>query len=123
MFRRFFQRDGQGQKPGPQEPEPPDADDRKQARKILQELAKQEKNDGVHRMVMRAGKQQPPEDPDEQIYDRDQGEHAPLSQSALQAGEFKRSIYHLGLALASDPVRDEWLTLLDQWIAVTGTEA
>jgi tetratricopeptide (TPR) repeat protein len=120
MFRRFFQRKGQGQTPGPQEPESAGEDDIQQARNILQELAEQEQDDGIHRMVMRAGKHKPPEDPDEQIYDRDQGEHAEIARSALQAGDFKRSIYHLGLALTSDPARDEWLALLDHWIAAAG---
>src|SRR6185312_11649588 len=123
LFRRFFPRDKQGQTPASQEPAPPGADEIEQARKTLQGLAKQGQDDGVHRMAIRASGPQPPEDPDEQRYEKEQGEHAEIAQSALQARDFKRSIYHLGLALASDPGRAEWLALLDQWIAAVGSEA
>jgi tetratricopeptide (TPR) repeat protein len=127
MFRRLFQRNGRRQTPGPQgsgQPDQPDsADHLKLAAELLQEQTGQQKDDNVHRMVLRAGGQKPPDDPDEQAYARDQGEHAELARNALQAGDFKRSIYHLGLALASDPTYDEWLALLDQWIATRGPDA
>src|SRR5579884_1779942 len=119
MFRRFFKRDGEGKKNDQEQ----DADRKEQMRKTLQEHADQGQDDGVHRMVVRTGDQPLPEDPDEQIYDKEQGEHAEIARNALQAGDFKRSIYHLGLALASDPMRDDWLALLDQWIAVVGSDA
>src|SRR5690349_10686197 len=54
-----------------------------------------EENDGVHRMAVRTGHQKLPDDPDEIAYADDQGEHAELAQSALQAGDLQRSIYHL----------------------------
>jgi tetratricopeptide (TPR) repeat protein len=123
MFRRFFHRDGQEETPKSQKLEPPNADDIQRARDILQGQASQKKDDGVHRMAIRTGKQPLPEDPDERLYDKDQGEHAEIARRALQMGDFKRSIYHLGLALASDPIRDEWLALLDQWIAAVGSGA
>lgn len=118
MFRRFFKRDGQEEEPGGQSSEPPES--AKQAQEILQHM---EQDDGVHRMVLRASNQPLPEDPDEKIYDQDEGEHAEIAQRALQTGDFKRAIYHLGLALAGDPVRAEWLALLDRWIAATGPRA
>ena len=123
MFRRFFQRGGQGQTPEPQRPDPPSADEVQRARNSLQGLAKQTQDDGVHRMVMRTGNQPLPEDPDEQLYEKDQGEHAEIARNALEAGDLKRSIYHLGLALADDPARAEWLALLDRWIAAAGPRA
>lgn len=95
----------------------------KQAAKILGKQAEQQNDDDVHRMALRAGKQRLPDDPDEQAYAEDQGEHAEIAQTALQSGDFKRAIYHLGQALASDPIREEWLALLDQWIAAVGPRA
>lgn len=71
-------------------------------------------------MAIRTGKQPLPEDPDERRYEKEQGAEAELAQQALQAGDLKRSIYHLGLALASDPTRSEWLVLLDQWMGAAG---
>lgn len=127
MFRRFFQRNRRGQTPGPQEsgqPGKPDpADFSKQAAEFLQQQTGRQEDDGIHRMVLRMGEQKLPDDPDEQTYAMDQGEHAEIARDALQAGDFKRSIYHLGLALASDPACDEWLALLDQWIATIGPHA
>jgi tetratricopeptide (TPR) repeat protein len=118
MFRRFFKRNGREEEPGGHSSEPPES--ARQAQEILQHV---EQDDGVHRMVLRASKQPLPEDPDEKIYDQDEGEHAEVAQRALQAGDFKRAIYHLGLALADDPARAEWLALLDRWIAATGPRA
>ncbi len=129
MFRRFFQRDKQdGQKPESQEPEhtqeasPLDKPTPKQVEQAKELLQAGQKNDDddVHRMVLRAGNQELPEDLAEQAYGGDQGEHAEIARQALQTEDFKRSIYHLGLALASDPLRVEWLALLDQWIAAIG---
>lgn len=68
-------------------------------------------DDGVHRMALRSGKQKLP---DELAYGGDQGEHAELAREALHAGNLRRSIYHLALALTSDPEHEEWLALLDQ---------
>ncbi len=80
--------------------------------------------DDVHRMTVRAGSEQPPpENPDEAGYRQDTGDHAELARRALHAGDLKRSIYHPGLALASGPAREEWLALLDEWIAQAGTPA
>jgi tetratricopeptide (TPR) repeat protein len=127
MFRRFFQRNGRGQEPDPQESgsplDKPGPEEVQRARKILQGMGGQHEDDGVHRMAIRTGKQELPDDPDEQAYAGDQGEHAEIAQSALRAGDLRRSIYHLGLALASDPAREEWLALLDQWIAAAGPRA
>jgi len=120
MFRRFFQRNGQGQTPGPQESGQPGSPD---LAELLKQQIAQQKDDGVHRMVLRVGEQKPPDDHDEQAYASDQEEHDEIARNALQSGDFKRSVYHLGLALASDPARDEWLALLDQWIAVVGPRA
>ena len=145
MFRRFFQRNGRGKTPGSdgsglgqeanlheagktpdlhkvgQPDEPPDSV--KQAAEILQQQQPQHEDDGVHRMAMRAGNQMLPDDPDEAMYAGDQGEHADIARNALQTGDFMRAIYHLGLALARDPMCDEWLALLDQWIAAVGLQA
>src|SRR5579883_380415 len=118
MFRRFFKRNGRKEEPGGQSSEPPEWAN--QSREILQRM---ESDDGVHRMVLRVGQQPLPEDPDEKIYDQDEGEHTEVAQRALQTGDFKRAIYHLGLALADDPARAEWLALLDRWIAATGPRA
>jgi len=129
MFRRFFQRDGQGQTPQSQGPEQPDTSDtnallRQQAEHFLKGQGKQPDDDGVHRMAIRAGGEQKPlDDSDERAYGQDQGEHAEIARKALQQKDFKRSIYHLGLALADDPIRDEWLALLAQWIATVGSRA
>src|SRR5450631_2963660 len=112
MFRRFFQRDKQdGQKPEPQkleqaqdaiQPDKPTSNQLKQATELLHQQAGQQKDDNVHRMALRTGNQELPEDLAEQAYGGDQGEHAVIARQALQTGDFKRSIYHLGLALASD---------------------
>jgi tetratricopeptide (TPR) repeat protein len=127
MFRRFFQRNGRGQEPDPQESgsplDKPGPEEVQRARKILQGMGGQHEDDGVHRMAIRTGKQELPDDPDEQAYAGDQGEHAEIARSALRAGDLRRSIYHLGLALTSDPAREEWLALLDQWIAAAGPRA
>ena len=74
-------------------------------------------------MALRSGKQELPDDPDELTYANDEGEHADIAREALQAGDLQRAVYHLALALASDPEREEWLTLLDQWIAAAGPRA
>ncbi len=127
MFRRFFQRNGQEHASQPQKSESSEAyeppEHVKQAKNLLQQQTEQKSDDSIHRMVLRAGGQQPPDDPDEQVYDMDQGEHGQLARSALAAKDFKRSIYHLGLALASDPLCEEWLMLLDQWITARGPDA
>ena len=124
MFRRFFQRDKQdGQKSDPLEataPDKPVSNHLKQVTEFLHQQARQQKDDDVHRMVIRTGNQELPEDLAEQTYGGDQGEHIEVARQALQTGDFNRSIYHLGLALASDPLHDEWLALLDQWIAAIG---
>lgn len=126
MFRRFFPRKHQKQESGSQHSGQPSKaqlpDHLKAAAEALQKQAGQQ-DDGIHRMVLRAGEQAPPDDPAEQAYAHDQGEHTEIAQKALQAGDFARSIYHLGLALASDPAREESLTLLDQWIATVGEHA
>ncbi len=80
-------------------------------------------DDDVHRMSIRAGETPPPDDPDEQVFAQEQGEHLMLAEEALQAGQFKRSIFHLGLVLADDPVSAEALALLDQWIEAAGPHA
>jgi tetratricopeptide (TPR) repeat protein len=82
-----------------------------------------ESDDAVHRMALRLGNQAPPEDGDEHVYAGDQGDHAELAGRALRDGDLKRSIFHLGLALADDPGREDWLALLDRWIIAAGPQA
>src|SRR5260221_9354029 len=114
MFRRFFQRNGQGQTPGPQESGQPSSPD---LAELLKQQIAQQKDDGVHRTVLRVGEQKPPDDPDEQAYASDQEEHAETARNALQSGDFNRSVYHLGLALASDPAREDGLAPPHPWSA------
>lgn len=130
MFRQFFPRKGKGRASDPQNAghsgsaRPLDPTEAEEARQnIAKYLPQSESDDGVHRMALRSGKQKLPDDPDELAYSGDQGDHAKLAQEALQAGDLLRSIYHLALALADDPEREEWLTLLDQWIAAAGSRA
>ena len=130
MFRRFFPRKDKGRAPDPQNTDQPglarplDPAEAEEARQnIAQFLPHPESDDGVHRMALRTGEQKIPDDPDELAYAGDQGEHAELARDALQAGDLRRSIYHLALALASDPENEEWLALLDQWIAAAGPRA
>jgi tetratricopeptide (TPR) repeat protein len=128
MFRRFFPRKDKGRAPDPQHTDQPglarplDPAEAEEARQnFAQFLPHPEVDDGVHRMALRTGEQKLPDDPDELAYAGDQGEHAELARDALQAGDLRRSIYHL--ALACDPEHEEWLALLDQWIAAAGPRA
>jgi len=130
MFRRFFPRKDKGRAPDPQNTDQPGLArplNPAEAEEARQNLAKflphPEGDDGVHRMALRTGEQKLPDDPDELAYAGDQGEHAELARDALQAGDLRRSIYHLALALAGDPEHEEWLALLDQWIAAAGPRA
>src|SRR5215468_8778433 len=106
MFRRFFPRKDKGRASDPHNKDRPGL--------ARQDLAKflphPEGNDGVHRMALRTGEQKLPDDPDELAYAGDQGEDTELARDALQAGDLRRSIYHL--ALAGDPEHEEWLALL-----------
>jgi tetratricopeptide (TPR) repeat protein len=122
MFRRFFPRKDQpGDSSSQRQPDQPASPE------LLRKLqaAAGDKDDGVHRMAVRAGNNEPPppEDPDEQRYAQEQGAHDVLARQALQAGDLKRAVFHLGLALASDPGNEAWLALLDQWITAAGPEA
>ncbi len=128
MFRRFFPRKDKGRAPDPQHTDQPGLArplDPAEAEEARQNLAKYlphpEGDDGVHRMALRTGEQKLPDDPDELAYAGDQGEHAELAREALQAGDLRRSIYHL--ALVGDPEHKEWLALLDQWIVAAGPRA
>lgn len=130
MFRRFFPRKDKGNGSNPENSGQPDTSrslDPIEAEKARKNIAKflthPEVDDGVHRMALRSGKQELPDDPDELAYAGDQGEHTELARNALQAGDLRRSIYHLALALAEDPEHEERLTLLDQWIAAAGSGA
>jgi tetratricopeptide (TPR) repeat protein len=130
MFRQFFPRKGKGRASDSQNvghsgsARPLDPAEAQEAQQNLAKYLPQPAvDDGVHRMALRSGKQKLPDDPDELAYSGDQGDHAKLAQEALQAGDLRRSIYHLALALADDPEREEWLTLLDQWIAAAGSRA
>lgn len=82
-----------------------------------------QQDDGVHRMALRAGQQPLPEDRDALAYADDQGEHAVVARHALATGDVRRSIYHLILALAEDPEREEWLALLEAWITAADSSA
>lgn len=130
MFRQFFPRKDKGRasdpqntgQPGSSRPlEPAEAEEARQ--NIAKFLPHPAVDDGVHRMALRSGKQKLPDDPDELAYGGEQGEHDELARNALQAGDLRRSIYYLALALADDPEREEWLALLDQWIAAAGPRA
>lgn len=130
MFRQFFPRKDEERASDPQNTDQPGSArplDPAEAEEAWQNIAKflphPEVDDGVHRMALRSGKQKLPDDPDELAYADDQGEHAELARDALQVGDLRRSIYHLTLALADDPEREEWLALLDQWIAAAGPRA
>lgn len=122
MFRRFFQGQNQpGDSSNQRQPDPPASSE------LLRrwQAGAGDKEDGVHRMAVRAGNNEPPppEDPDEQRYAQEQGAHDALARQALQAGDLKRAIFHLGLALAADPGKEAYLALLDQWIAAAGPDA
>lgn len=80
-------------------------------------------SDDSHRMVMRVGGGDIPDDADERQYGSEEGDHAALAAQALAAGDLRRAIYHLGRALANDPSRAAWLALLDRWIVATGASA
>lgn len=115
MFRRFFGRkasDGAGDGDADQ------AIGHDLARRA-QDLAE---DDDIHTMVVRAGERQP-DDPDEQLYSGDLGDHTEIARAALESGDLRRSVYHLGLALADDPGNEERLGLLDRWIATAGAQA
>lgn len=130
MFRQFFQRKGKGRASDDQNTGLPDAArplnpaEAEEARQNIEKfLSHPAEDDGVHRMALRSGNQKLPDDPDELAYGNDQGEHADIARDALPAGDLRRSIYHLSLALATDPEREDWLALLDQWIAAAGQDA
>ncbi len=80
-------------------------------------------HDDVHRMSIRASETPPPEDPDEHVFAQEPGSRVELARQALRAGELKRAVFHLGLALADDPVSAEALALLEQWMAAAGRRA